>query len=208
MFKLIIMRQTLSESVRLSDVVEIVLGQTFRGKAESSDSSSEIKLIQIKDVIDTRINSIEHLPYADLPAGKLKVKIQPNDLLLPLRGNKFRASLFTFDSSIAQVTTTNQVAVLRASTDKINIRYLLWYLNSISGRNALAQISKGSTIPAIKRSDLDSLEIPLPTLHKQLKIVAIYFNWLEQTEVLKEMLINGEKLTERHCYDLSHGEDS
>ena len=198
----------MSESVKLSDVVEIMLGQTFRGKAESSDPSSGIKLIQIKDIIDTRITNIEHLPYADLPSEKSKIKIQPNDLLIPLRGNRFITSLFNFDSSDVEVTTTNQIAILRASTNKMNIRYLLWYLNSISGRNSLAQISKGATIPAIKRSDLESLEIPLPEIQEQLKVVAIYFNWLEQTEVLKKMLTNGEKLVEKHCYALSHGGNS
>jgi len=208
MFKLIIMRQTLSESVKLSDVVEIVLGQTFRVKAESSDSSSEIKLIQIRDIVDACIDNIENLPYANLSVDKLKIKIQQNDLLLPLRGNKFRASLFTCDFLNAPVTTTNQIAILRSISDRIDIKYILWYFNSISGRNALAQISKGATIPSINRSELSAIEIPIPSLQKQLKIVDIYFNWLEQTKVLKEMLINGEKLAEQHCLDLSLRKES
>ena len=194
----------MSESVKLSDVVEIVLGQTFRGKAESSDSSSEIKLIQIKNIIDACINNVNHLPYADISVEKLKINVQQNDLLLPLRGNKFRSSLYTCNFSETLVTTTNQIAIIRSISDKIDIKYLLWYLNSISGRNALAQISKGATIPSIKKSDLSAIDIPLPTIRKQLKIVAIYFNWLEQTKLLNEMLINGDKLTERYCYDLSN----
>ncbi|MBL4761364.1 MAG: restriction endonuclease subunit S [Gammaproteobacteria bacterium] len=190
------------EIVRLSDVAEIALGQTFRGKAEGSSSTSEIKLIQIKDIRDGVLSDVSSLPFANIDESKLKIVLRKNDLLLPLRGSRHEASIFRPDVEYRHVTTTNQVAIIRPSEKAVSVEYLLWYFNSSIGRNRLASLATGSTVSSIRGGDLASLTIPLPAFPVQARLADMYFNWFRQKEVLSEMITNGGNLTDRLCVDL------
>ena len=183
--------------VQLSDIAEIKLGQTFRGKAEASDCSSGIKLVQIRDIQEGAIDS-SFLSFANIDESKLKVRIADNDLLLPLRGSRYEMCKFkTTEDEI--VTTTNQVAIIRPSPEKVNREYLLWYFNSSSGRSELASMNTGTTVPKINSGQLASFHLPLPDIEPQNEIVNLYQNWSKQKALLSEMLANGEVLVEKAC---------
>lgn len=195
----------LSNLVTLSSIVDVLLGQTFRSKAESSDPKSGAKVIQIRDLSDTSITDVEHLPYANLQSDKIKIFLEYQDLLLPLRGNKHLVSFFDKKSTSLPITITNQIAALRIKSEKVNVKYLFWFFNSKAGRGKLEQISKGSTISQINRKDLENLKVPLPSLAEQKKIIEAHSLWLEQKDTLIELLDNGEKLIEKYCYSVVGG---
>jgi restriction endonuclease S subunit len=196
----------MSQMVKLSDIAELNLGQTFRGKAEASDGSSGIKLVQIKDIQEGVISSDIPLSYANLELSKLKVELKSGDLLLPLRGSRYEAAIFECNSDKKVVTTTNQIAIIRPKLSKVRLKFLLWYFNSESGRNKLKSLNSGTTIPSIKRGDLASLAFALPELQIQDQLIKIYMNWYQQKKVLSQMLVNGERMTNRFCEKLVLGE--
>lgn len=193
----------MNELVKLSDVVSISLGQTFREKAEALENRDEIRLVQIKDIKPGVMKDIQNLPFADLTIEKLKVKLEKNDILLPLRGNRFSATLFSPIEDDRIVTTVNHVAILRSLNKDIDIRYLLWFLNSEQGSYSISQLSANSAVQSfITRQNLSDFTVELPDLKTQEQIGDIYFNWLEQSEILNEMLINGNKILEKSCYNI------
>jgi len=192
--------------VKLSDIAEVTLGQTFRGKAEASDESSGIKLVQIKDVQEGFISSVDSLPYANLGSSKLKVEVRSGDLLLPLRGSRYEASIIEHSSDSEVVTTTNQIAIVRPRVPNVKSMFLLWYFNSSIGRSALRSLNTGTTIPSISRGDLASLSLSLPEIETQDRVVKVYINWLRQKSVLRDMLENGECMTNQLCTGLAVGE--
>lgn len=199
------MEINLNNLVKLSDVVEIVLGQTFRAKAESSEPTSGVKVMQIKDISNTSIVDIVKLPFANLQSHKIKMHVNRGDLLIPLRGSRYEVALYDVKNSSFPVTITNQIAALRSINEKVDIKYLFWFLNSKIGRDKINHISKGSAISQINRRDLESLELPLPSLDEQSHIISVYSKWLEQKVTLNEILKNGDKLTEKYCYSLALG---
>jgi restriction endonuclease S subunit len=193
----------MNKLVKLSDVVSISLGQTFREKAEAVENRDEIRLVQIKDIKPGVMKDIQTLPFADLTIEKLKVKLEKNDILLPLRGNRFSATLFSPIADDTIVTTVNHVAILRSLNKGLDIRYLLWFLNSEQGSYSISQLSANSAVQSfITRQNLSDFLVELPDKKTQGKIGDIYFNWLEQSEILNEMLINGNKILEKSCYNI------
>ncbi|WP_299194893.1 restriction endonuclease subunit S [uncultured Amphritea sp.] len=183
--------------VQLSDIAEIKLGQTFRGKAEASDNASGIKLVQIRDIHEGTLES-SSLSFANIDKEKLKVRVIDNDLLLPLRGSRYEMCIFKSMTGDV-VTTTNQVAIIRSVSNKVNLEYLLWYFNSTLGRAKLASLNTGTTVPKINSAQLTSFQFPLPDTSTQDAIVELYRNWNKQKFILSEMLINGEMLVESAC---------
>ncbi|WP_226646922.1 restriction endonuclease subunit S [Microbulbifer variabilis] len=187
----------MGKQVTLSEVASITLGQTFRRKAEAADG--EVKLVQIKDLQEGRLSDIDHLPFAAIDKMKLKVTLAKGDILLPLRGERIVASLVDFNDLKNKVTTTNQVAIIRASSAKLNIEYLLWFFNSKIGQQSIKKIRFGSTVPNISLSVLKELVIPLPSLNEQHEIIEIYKNWFKQKQIMHELICNGECLIDKLC---------
>lgn len=192
-------------TVKLSEVADVILGQTFRGKAESSAPEGKVQLIQIKNLVKGIISETKPLPFANIDDNKLKVWLKPNDILLPLRGGRIVASLYLPKESNILVTAINQVAIIRVSSTKLTINYLLWYLNSEYGSHLLSQLVRGATIQSINKNDLSGLEIRLPDVSTQQKISDLYLNWLAQEKTLKEMIDNTGKLTEKYCNEIATG---
>jgi len=191
----------MSSKVKLSELVNIRLGQTFRSKAESKNPT-DVKLVQIRDVQGSVIRSIDHLAYANISSNAPTIQIQENDILFPLRGSRFEAALYRVEHAKLRVTAPNQIAIIQVTSPQITPEYLLWFLNSSVCRHALKSMSKGSTVQSISRKALDSLEVDVPSVHKQGTIMAIAQNWVAQQGVYQHLLENGNKMADRLCLDV------
>lgn len=186
---------------KLNDVANIVGGQTFRGKAEGN-STSNIHLVQIKNITEGILSEIKKLSYANIDPHKLKVRLQKGDLLLPLRGDRQAALLFNVDCSEKSITTTtNQVAVLRPNQELVLPIYLLWYLNTQYFKETLSRLKTGTTISHLSIKRLSEIDIDLPSLEVQAQVVDIYRNWNDQKDTLVQLIDNGEKLIESICFE-------
>lgn len=188
----------LYKTVSLDCVATVGAGQTFREKAETESPSSGIRLIQIKDVREGCLVKADHLPFANIEPEKLKINLKAGDVLLPLRGERVEALLFNTNTDYI-VTTTNQVAVISSDSSCMMPEFLLWYLNSHSGKERIIRMQSGGTIQNITISKLSKLTIELPPISVQAEVVEIYNVWQQQKKVLHEMLINGEVLADQLC---------
>lgn len=194
----------MTSQVQLSEVAEVTLGQTFRGKAEASDNSSGVKLIQIRDIREGVISS-SSLGFANVDADKLKVIIKDNDLLFPLRGSRFEMCMFESSSGGETVTTTNQIAIIRPKLSEVRLEYMLWYFNSLEGRSSISLLNTGTAISKITSKQLTSLRIPVPELYIQDRVVAVYRNWKNQKSILSEMILNGDRALDKICFSMVDG---
>lgn len=185
---------------RLSEIIDVRAGHTFRGKAEDESRSDGYKLVQIKDIHEEGIE-FSNLPFAAVEPGKAKSILYTGDILIPLRGNRIEAVLITLPTDLS-VITTNQVAILSTPRNEIEPAYLCWYLNSGEGRSKLSRIKAGSAIPNIGLKDLSEITIPIPKIHNQIKITQIYKNWMTQKKVLESLARNGEDILDVFCTNL------
>lgn len=190
---------------KLSHIADVTLGQTFRERAETDSTESGIRLIQIKDVREGELNDVTSLPYADIEPSKLKVKLLAGDLLLPLRGTRTEAMVFRGESG--NVTTTNQVAIIRPSQDGgVSLEYLHWFFNSVEGSVLLESIRTSSSIPNISVKNLLDISVPVPSVKKQKQIVDVYHNWCAQRAKLLELIVNGENMVASAAHEMLGGD--
>ena len=155
------------EVVKLSDKAEVVSGFGFpldyQGKR-----SGKYPFIKVNDLNLTQkyvITADNFVNDEDLKALKAEV-FPPNTIIFPKIGmaiylNKFRMlkTWGTFDNNIAGII-----------PKEINPEFLFYYL---LGKIDLKQLSGRTTAPSIRKTTLESMLIPYPSLPEQQKIAEI-----------------------------------
>jgi len=109
---------------------------------------------------------------------------EPNDVLISVRAPIGPTNLCPEKSAIGR-----GLAALRANSKKLIFKFLLFYLRSIEN----TWIRPGTTFSAIKRSDLENLEIPLPSLHIQRRIAKKIDELLEEIDKAKQLQSETQK---------------
>jgi type I restriction enzyme S subunit len=155
----------------LSSIAEIRMGVTLRGRdATRPVPSGSYRLVQIGDIS----------PEGTL-RGKDLIRIEPNDpvseghflrpgdVLFPNRGT--RTTALAYSLTEPRTIAGAQFFVLRADTERVQSEYLAWFLRSEEAARHFASRRKGSYVQTIQRGDLAELEVPLPPLPIQRKIV-------------------------------------
>ena len=174
------------------------MGATLRGRdATRSVSQGSCRLVRISDVSQdgTWVNEV----FASIePAERIRedLFLRPGDVLFPNRGTRTTAIACRIDQSC--LLAGAQFFVLRPDTSKVLPEYLAWFLRTEESARYFEERRKGTYVQIIQRSDLADLELPLPPLAIQVKIVAVAAlaveerALLERLAVLKARLINGQ----------------
>jgi type I restriction enzyme S subunit len=103
----------------------------------------------------------------------------PNDILLSVRAPVGPVNICPKTSCIGR-----GLAAIRPQQE-VDYLFLFFYLRSIE--NYLAELGKGSTFGAIKKSDLMELRIPLPPFEEQKRIVARIEELVRRIEEAKRL---------------------
>jgi len=85
------------------------------------------------------------------------------------------------DESAKNMVIPSLVAIVRVESRMMYGEFLAYYINSTASQKMLEKEIKGTTIAAIKTKDLEELEVVLPSLEEQKKVVA--FMKLSQNEM-------------------------
>ncbi len=85
------------------------------------------------------------------------------------------------DESAKNMVIPSLMAIVRGESMMMHGEFLAYYINSTTSQKMLEKEIKGTTIAAIKTKDLGELEIVLPSLEDQKKVVA--FMKLSQNEM-------------------------
>ena len=111
--------------------------------------------------------------HADLQASKLthKHQLYPNDILFAAKGSKNFATLYEAHNPLAVASTT--FLIIRVKGGMVLPEYLTWYINTPNMQSNLQLLSKGTSIKAISKKSLESLEIPVPSIDNQRVILEI-----------------------------------
>jgi hypothetical protein len=152
----------------LGEVAEVQMGYPFRSRLEH-DPQGDVAVIQMKDIDDANLLHPEAAVRVALPKGKSHHLLRAGDLLFRSRGRS---------NGAAQVREGIGPAVLSAPMLLIRPRdvlpaYLCWYVNAPATQVKLAAASAGTSVRMISAEALRGLDIPLPSLAAQQRIVQI-----------------------------------
>lgn len=169
----------------LKDIAKIRLGYTFRKRIEIVPEGN-LSVIQQKD--------LSYFDPIKIEGSKIPVShlLKKGEVLLSNRG-LFRALLF--DSNEATIV-SNAFFVITVTDKNILPEYLSVFLNSALGQKEMSRRQETTTIPALTRTQVEQIKLPVISLEKQQKLVD--FAKLQKTEytimqrlsVLREQYLN------------------
>lgn len=164
-------------------------GFSFRERV-ANDLAGDCMVIQPKDISPNSPALLGHPQKVDSAGLPSKQLLQKGDVLLLAKGNKNFAWVFNLDF---KAVTTSLFFVIRPDKTKVTSDYLCWYLNQEATQGALHAAKAGTIVTNLAIGDLSQLEIKVPSLLTQNKLVNLYQLW--QIEKTKTMNIIKQKDT-------------
>ncbi len=149
------------------------VAEVFRGKNVSKkDPNGRIGIINISNVGNYEVDysNLDHFDEEDRKVQNYL--LQDGDLLLPARGTAIRTAVFK-DPGYPCIAFSNLI-VIRPDERQLNSTYLKIFLDSPLGNKLIGSLQQGSTIMNISYKDLQTLEVPVPTLEEQEKVASEY----------------------------------
>jgi len=156
--------------VKLKEIAVVQMGNSFRSRLEP-DPNGNMAVIQMKDLTeDNRLNDQE-LVQIDMQDSKEHHRVKKNDIAFRSRGQTNTAALIDFSINAAVIAAP--LLRIRIGSASIIPAYLCWYINQPSSQSALQSKATGSAMRIIGKPALEELEIEIPNIAVQKKIIAL-----------------------------------
>lgn len=178
----------------LKNISDIQVGMTFRSRLEPARNGN-LAVIQLKDIRDGgRIDSADIVKILS-PAPKASQLVQAGDIAFRSRGSNHAAAIFEHD--IGNAVLASPMIRLRVTNKNILPEYICWYVNQPSSQSFLTSRAKGTLVKMISKQAVEQLEIEIPPLDVQQKIVGLHRlsqkeqTLLERLQIKKAELVQG-----------------
>lgn len=171
----------------IKDISTVRSGVHFRSKIENVQSGS-VSVIQLRDVDDAGIIDKEHLFRTDALDDSKVDFLNKGDVLFKAKSNRKVAAVF--DDDMGPTVATVHYLVLKVKKKIILPEYLAWFLNHRKAQVYFGQNAEGSSVRSlsiIKKSLLERLEIDVPSIECQKKIVDVNQLYLEERNIEQEL---------------------
>jgi len=184
----------------LGDVVDVdgVFTDGDWVERRDQDPNGDVRLIQLADVGDGsyRDRSNRYLTHAKaLELGC--TFLEPNDVLIARMPDPLgRSCIFPGDPK--RCVTAVDICIVRTGTRGADHRWLIYAINSPAVRTAVASLQSGSTRKRISRRNLARIQLPVPPLAEQRRIVAKIEELLTQLDAGVAALEKGKSQLRRY----------
>jgi len=142
----------------------------FRDQAPKEGPGGNVRALAIRDLVAGKPLRWHELPRLHVPEQHLSHCLRPGDVVIPSRGDYYRAWLF--EGADDPVFPVGQLSVIRPNT-QLDARYLVWCLNEPSTQRRIALLLTGTTIKALTKAALLSLEVEVLPMPRQRQIAEI-----------------------------------
>lgn len=154
--------------MELSQLADVRMGYPFRSRLEH-EPEGDVTVIQMKDIDDANLLHPEQTIRVSLPSGKDRHLIRPGDLLFRSRGRTNGAALISGDIGPAVLA----APMLLIRSHDIHPDYLCWFINTPATQAQLHAMAEGTSVRMISAEALRTLDVPVPDLATQRRIVEI-----------------------------------
>jgi hypothetical protein len=154
----------------LANIAKVRSGVAFR-EAIRHVEGAPIAIVQAGDIgADGLVDPAKLLRVSAVPVQGGLPKLAPGEVLLQSRGQTYRAGLVPHH--VGPMVATASVLVITPGA-AVRPSYLAHYLNDPVTQAELRALATGATIANLKKSELEKLEVLMPSLEDQEKIVAL-----------------------------------
>lgn len=174
----------------LNNLATVRSGYPFRDRL-THDAQGNVRVLQIRDLRSHLTPLAENLLLIKAPESAAARPLQPGDVVIPARGDHYHAVNFNLhEPTIA----SSQLLMLRATSPEILPQYLCWALNQPEAQHALRNATRGTSMPLLSRESLGEIDIPLPSLATQRKIIELQELWEREQQLTQQLLNNREAM--------------
>lgn len=145
-------------------------------------SKGEIVYLQARHFDEN--GSLSSLLYPELKSDNQSIKhlLRPGNVLFAAKGTKNFAALYESKNQPAVASTTFFVIrVQEKFTSKILPEFMVWFLNHPAAQKFLKGKARGTSLASISKVALEELEISVPSIETQKKVLQI--SNLRKTEI-------------------------
>jgi len=155
--------------MKIKKLATVQMGYSFRSRLEASEGGG-VAVIQMKDLLDDNTIGCDDLVKIDLDAVKEHHLAQRGDLVFRSRGHVTTAAVLLVDPGKA-IVAAPLLRIRVTKPDKVLPDYLNWYISQRDAQIFLTSRAKGTVQKMISKQVVEDLEVVLPSLEKQKKIV-------------------------------------
>jgi restriction endonuclease S subunit len=179
---------------KIDEIATIRLGSPFRERIVH-EPTGKFLVIQGKDVgSDGGLILGGMVRVADVPGKGAPDTLAAGELVFQTRGLSYRAAVVP--SEVPPMVAAGSLFILRPDPLCVTADYLVFFLNLPATQAVLRQLATGSTIPNLRRSAIEQLALPLPSLSDQHKLVALSRLVRQQADI--ETRLNALRMQELH----------
>jgi len=184
--------------MQLSKIARIQSGYISRSKIEPREDGTHF-LLQARDIdVKGLTYKADNLVRFSPDLSRKDWVLEPDDVLFMARGNRNYSVLIK--EIPGQALAAACFFIVRVSSDRVLPYYLCWYLNQAPVDYYLNRHSgRGVHMPVIKRSVLESIDIPIPSLTIQNKIDKIDLLMRKELELIDKLAEKRKKMITAAC---------
>ena len=175
---------------KLKDIALVQMGLSFRSRIEP-DADGNVSVIQMRDLTEDKLD-YRTLTTFNINGINERHLVQCKDLIFRSRGKTTTATII--DRELGRAVVAAPLFIIRATSEKVLPEYLYWFINLSSSQAFLHSRATGTAMIMIGKSALDALEIPLPNLETQARIVALADLLNKEQRLIKNLAEQKEKL--------------
>lgn len=157
--------------MKILDIVNIKLGYAFRSRIEG-DPDGNIPVIQPKDITNDGVLQPADVVKVQMPYLKKDQLLSIGDVLLSSRG-RFAATVYQGQFEEDTIATGSLLILTVKDGTRVLPGYLALYFNSDLGNFQFHRLTEQTTIPYLNQSSLKQMDIPIPNLETQQKLIAL-----------------------------------
>lgn len=167
------------------------MGLAFRSRIEP-EADGTVAVIQMRDL--TEDNKLSHRNLITIKVDKLSDRhlVKRRDLIFRSRRQTTTAAII--DTKIGPAVVAAPLLRIRVTSKHVLPEYLWWFVNQSSAQAFLHSRATGTAMTVIGKSALDDLQVPLPPLETQKRIVALADLSNKEQKLMRELAAKKEKL--------------
>ena len=184
--------------MKLKEIAKIQSGYISRGKIEPREDGTHF-LLQARDLDTERLTyKADTLVRFSPDLSRKDWVLKPDDVLFMARGTRNYSVLINNIPERALAAAC--FFIVRVSSDQVLPYYLCWYLNQALVNHYLGRHSgRGVHMPVVRRSVLESIDIPIPSLEVQSKIAKLDVLLQKELELIDKLAEKGKKMITAAC---------
>lgn len=176
--------------LQLKDIVEINTGLYQKPKP-----GGNVVYFQIRNLTENgQIDPTEEFSYLNSEDISDKYFLRKNDIMFAAKG--FTNIAVVYKNEIKPAVASSVFFVLRLNERFINQilhEFIVWFLNNKLIQIRLQAKAKGTSVKSISKKDLGDIEIPVPDIKTQKRILEMNELWLKEKDLTAKLIEEKDK---------------